>query len=74
MSHALALFSSTTSDAGGWNDGAQGEAQDGTEFPADLDTAAYAAGYVTIAPLQTDWTAQKSIKALKKWDIELPAP
>jgi 5'-nucleotidase len=43
-----------------------------TEFLPDRDTAFYADGYVTIAPLQADWTARDSVKPIGRWQIELP--
>lgn len=46
----------------------------GTEFPPGSDTEAYAQGYVTIAPLQVDWTDRPALKAVAKWPLALPAP
>jgi 5'-nucleotidase len=43
-----------------------------TQFLPDRDTALYADGYVTIAPLQVDWTARDSVKPIERWLLELP--
>jgi len=43
-----------------------------TTFMPETDTAFYMDGYVTITPLQADWTAHQDIKVLKKWPLELP--
>jgi 5'-nucleotidase len=44
-----------------------------TEVMADTDTAFYLDGYVTVTPLQADWTAYQDIKVLRNWAIPLPA-
>jgi len=44
----------------------------GVEFMKDRDTAFYAEGYVTVAPLQVDWSANDSINAIDGWQLELP--
>ncbi|MGH8629551.1 MAG: hypothetical protein ACREU7_02130 [Burkholderiales bacterium] len=38
-----------------------------------VTAAASSSGYVTIAPLQTDWTARPSVRLLQRWTIESPA-
>ena len=44
-----------------------------TQQISETDTPFYWDGYVTITPLQTDWTAHQDIKVLKKWPpLELP--
>ncbi len=45
----------------------------GTEFLPERDTDLYADGYVTLTPLQADWTARDFIESLQKWSLELPA-
>jgi 5'-nucleotidase len=40
----------------------------------ETDTAFYLDGYVTITPLQADWTAYESLRALKTWAPALPLP
>ncbi len=44
----------------------------GTEFPAGSDTEAYAQGYVTIAPLRLDITDPAQLKAVDKWNLQIP--
>ncbi len=43
-----------------------------TQFLPDRDTAFYAGGYVTIAPLTIDWTARDSLKTIERWPLALP--
>ncbi|HZP12382.1 MAG TPA: 5'/3'-nucleotidase SurE, partial [Nevskiaceae bacterium] len=43
-----------------------------TELLPDRDTAFYAEGYVTIAPLTIDWTSRESLKPIERWELELP--
>jgi len=45
----------------------------GTQFLPDRDTALYADGYVTVAPLQVDWTARDEVKTIERWSLGLPA-
>lgn len=63
---------------------ATGSAADGTtglkmklkresQVMVDTDTAYYLDGYVTVTPLQVDWTAHQDIRVLKQWALQLPA-
>lgn len=62
---------------GGASDGSTGlkiKLKRETQQISETDTPFYMDGYVTITPLQADWTAHQDIKVLKKWPpLELPA-
>lgn len=62
---------------GSANDGSTGlklKLKRETEVMSETDTAYYLDGYVTITPLQVDWTAHQYIKTLKTWPLELLVP
>lgn len=42
------------------------------QYPPDSDAALFLSGYVTVTPLQADWTAKGSIKPLQSWKLQLP--
>jgi 5'-nucleotidase len=44
-----------------------------SHMAGESDTSLYAAGYVTIAALRPDWTAEDSIARLNTWSMTLPA-
>jgi len=44
----------------------------GTNFPKGSDTEFYAQGYVTIAPLLSDWTDHAQVKAVDAMHLSLP--
>jgi 5'-nucleotidase len=57
------------------NDGSTGltlKIKRGADFLPDSDTTYYAEGYVTVAPLQVDWTARESLERIRRWSLALP--
>ena len=47
--------------------------RDDSQVIVDTDTAYYLDGYVTVTPLQVDWTSYQDIRVLKQWALQLPA-